>query len=371
MKIAITTDGIFPHSVGGMQRHSKFLIEGLAQHCGADAELHVIHPHDEFVFSDFASVVEHRLTRYNRHKIYLIDCYRYSQGVDELLSQIEPDAIYAQGLTVWAGLNRWGSKTIVNPHGLEPYQAIGFRDRIIAVPFKLVFNNIFRQSAKVVSLGGKLTTFLKGIVPESKIAILPNGIDLELFPMRKESPSTFNFLFVGRFASNKGIANLLSVSAQLIQEGYSFKLNLIGKGPLYEDLYAQYENVEWVRFFGFASDEEIAKAYRQCSVFVLPTLFEGMPTVVLEAMASGAPIIVSDVGSCREMVDEGNGWVIEPGNNESLYLAMKGSLSESNLESKGELSVQAAQKFNWSEVIKRTTALLRPSTLGNNKSMDE
>ena len=356
MRIAITTDGIFPHSVGGMQRHSKFLIEGLARHFGAEAELHVIHPHDEYVFSDFSNVIEHRLTRYNRHKIYLIDCFRYSQGVNELLGEIKPDTIYAQGLTVWAGLNRWGSKTMVNPHGLEPYQSLGLRGRLIAIPFKLVFNHIFRQSARVVSLGGKLTNILKGIVPESKIAILPNGIDLELFPMREDTPSTFNFLIVGRFASNKGIANLLSVSAQLMDDGYSFHLNLIGKGPLYDDLYAQYKDVDWVRFFGYASDEEIARAYRQCSVFVLPTLFEGMPTVVLEAMASGAPIIVSDVGACREMVDKDNGWVIAPGNNESLYQAMKASMSESNLEAKGKISMQKSRKFNWSEVTKQTTA---------------
>ena len=365
MRIAITTDGIFPHSVGGMQRHSKFLIEGLARQYGGEAELHVLHPHDEFVFPDFTNVVEHRLTNYNRHNIYLIDCYRYSQGVNEILGQIEPDAIYAQGLTVWSGLNRWGSKTIVNPHGLEPHQALGFRDRLIAIPFKLVFNNIFRRTAKVVSLGGKLTTILRGVVPESKIAVLPNGIDLELFPMRKESPSTFNFLFVGRFASNKGIGDLLRVSAQLIHEGYSFKLNLIGKGPLYDELHAQYKNMDWVRFFGFATDEEIARAYRQCSVFVLPTQFEGMPTVVLEAMASGAPIIVSDVGACREMVSEANGWVIEPGNDESLYRAMKTSLREINLEDKGNHSSQLARKFVWPKIINKTIAQIGCLGLGS------
>ena len=357
MRIAITTDGIFPHSVGGMQRHSKFLIEGLTRQYGANAELHVIHPHNEFVFPDFANVVEHRLTDYNRHKIYLIDCFRYSQGVNEILGQIEPYAIYAQGLTGWSGLNRWGSKTIVNPHGLEPHQALGVRDRLIAIPFKLVFNNIFRRTAKVVSLGGKLTTILRGVVPESKIAVLPNGVDLELFPMRKESPSTFNFLFVGRFASNKGIGDLLRVSAQLIQEGYSFELRLIGKGPLYDELYAQYKDMDWVRFFGFASDEEIARAYRQCSVFVLPTLFEGMPTVVLEAMASGAPVIVSDVGACREMVDDDNGWVVDPGNTQDLYRAMKESLN-GLIRDKSRSSFRKAQNFVWPKVIEKTSVQL-------------
>jgi glycosyltransferase involved in cell wall biosynthesis len=359
MKIAITTDGIFPHSVGGMQRHSKFLIEGLARHFGADAELHVIHPHDDAVFRDYPNVIEHHLTHYKQHKIYLIDCFRYSQGVSDILDQIGPDAIYAQGLTMWAGLNLWGSKTIVNPHGLEPHQSIGLKDRLVAIPFKLVFNHIFRRSAKVVSLGGKLTTILQGIVPESKIVILPNGIDLELFPMREETPSKFNFLFVGRFASNKGISNLLDVSRQLIDEGHRFELNLIGKGPLYDNLVSEYGVLEWIKFHGFASDDEIAAAYRQCSVFVLPTLFEGMPTVVLEAMASGAPIIVSDVGACREMVGEENGWVIEPGNNASLYNAMKESLGSTTLSSKSRHSVQKVRSFTWLEVTELTARILR------------
>ena len=353
MKIVITTDGIFPFSVGGMQRHSRFLVEGLARN-HEDVELHVIHPHDELIFSSFENVTEHHLTEYNRHHVYLVDCYRYSQAIADVLVEIDPDVIYAQGLTMWGGIKHWGQITLVNPHGLEPYQAMGMKNRLLAVPFKGAFNYIFKKASKVVSLGGKLTTILESVVSPEKIVTLPNGIDLDLFQKREREPSEFNFLFVGRFARNKGITHLINVSIRLIQEGHSFKLNLIGKGPLYESLCARYQGLEWIQFFGFASDEEIGQAYRNCSTFVLPTLFEGMPTVVLEAMASGAPIIVSDVGACKEMVDAENGWIVEPGNEDDLYQAMKESLIDSFLEDKSRASVEKAQKFSWTEIIRQT-----------------
>lgn len=349
MTIALATDGIFPESVGGMQRHSKFLIEGLSALLDEGSSLHVLHPHEQQLFPDLANVVEHSLILKDEHSIYLIRCHQYSRMVHNTLLSIEPDVVYSQGLSVWNQIEVWSDRLIINPHGLEPYQALGLKNRLVAIPFKVVFNRLFRKARMVVSLGGNLTRILSQQLDVDQITVLPNGVEPTNFPCRltfikSEIP---RLLFLGRFAANKGIDVLLRTCAELAAEGSRFHLDLIGKGPLFEPLRAEYELRPWVTFHGFLPDESIAEKYRSCDAFVLPTLFEGMPTVVLEAMSSGAPVVVSDVGACAELVDGENGWLIPPGDSAALKSALIEVLEAEDLETKSLASFQRAQEFAW------------------------
>lgn len=360
MTIALATDGIFPESVGGMQRHSKFLIEGLSTLLDEGSSLHVLHPHEQQLFPDLANVVEHSLILEDEHSIYLVRCYQYSRLVHNKLKSIEPDVIYSQGLSVWSQIEVWSDRLFINPHGLEPYQALGLKNRLVAIPFKVVFNRLFRKARKVVSLGGKLTRILSQQLDADQITVLPNGVEPTNFPCRPSfvKSEVPRLLFLGRFASNKGIDLLLRTCDELAAEGARFHLDLIGKGPLFEPLRAEYEGRPWITFHGFLPDEAIAEQYRTCDVFVLPTLFEGMPTVVLEAMSSGAPIVVSDVGACAELVDAENGWLLPPGDSGALKSALTEVLESGNLESKSMASFQRAQEFAWPSVSASTLRAL-------------
>ena len=73
---------------------------------------------------------------------------------------------------------------------------------------------------------------------------------------------------------------------------------------------------------GFADDDKLIECYKQNDVFVLPTLFEGMPTVILEAMTFSMPIIVTDTGATTELVDHTNGYIIEKKDFKSLKTAI-------------------------------------------------
>ena len=76
IKLAFCTDGVFPHSVGGMQRHSKLLIEALVKF---DIEILVFHPHREMIFSSYHNVKEIYIEGINIEKNYLKECYYYSK----------------------------------------------------------------------------------------------------------------------------------------------------------------------------------------------------------------------------------------------------------------------------------------------------
>ena len=361
LQVLFCTDGIFPHAVGGMQRHSLLLAEQLASN--NDIDLIVVHPHEGIDVFKNPAISEIIATPAKTSDTYLINCWHYSKRVFEIASE-HPDAvIYSQGLSIWYNIGKLSNRVIVNPHGLEPYQTLSLRDYLVGVPFRLIFNHLFKNTAKVVSLGGRLTGILQKLTTPSKIAVLPNAVNVPDPTPRNfdKQTSPLQFLFVGRFALNKGINILAKAVKELNEEGYSekFSFNLVGKGPLFEAYVKQYAFPN-LHFLGFADDDKLNELYRTNDVFVLPTLFEGMPTVVLEGMAHGMPVIVTDVGATRELVDLTNGYIIEKNDVNSLKQAILNYNSLSPVEKKlmSEASYSRVKdKFTWKIVAEKHTAL--------------
>ena len=353
MKIIFCTDGIFPIAVGGMQRHSRLLVEALSVF--EDLQIIVVHPHkNEKIFNGRINIIEQPVDPPPRKKQYLLECYDYSKRVYRVINN-HPDAIiYSQGLSVWAGIKYIGDRVIVNPHGLESYQAIGIKNKLIGVPFKLIFDYIFRNSRKVVSLGGRLTDILHSRIPggNDRVVVLPNGTNIthDNAPVRSFK-EPIKFLFVGRFARNKGIHILIEAIKILNQRGYQerLKFHFVGKGPLFKK-YSETISSNNVVFHGYVDDERLNDLYKKSDAFILPTLFEGMPTVVLEAMKFGLPVIVTDVGATREMVDKNNGYLINKNDVHNLVRAIIDYVN-SPLQQKRNMSdisfLRVKQSFTW------------------------
>ncbi len=363
LKIIFCTDGIFPHEIGGMQRHSRLLIEQLLKN--DRLEIIVIHPHSQDVFPASPSITEIKIAPIDKTKNYLLECYRYSKRVYEVLIKYPDHLIYAQGLTVWYNVKKLSARLIINPHGLEPYQSLTFKDKLISVPFKLIFNYLFNNAAKVVSLGGKLTGILEQHLKDvSKIEVLSNAVVLpSKRAAKKYEHRKLKLLFIARFAHNKGIHILLEAIKQLNEEGYADKLefNLGGKGPLFEH-YSTTFNYKNVNYLGFVSDEQLIDLYDTNDLFVFPTLFEGMPTVVLEAMSYGMPVIVSDVGATAELVNDQTGYLITKNSVKELKEAIK-FFYDRPLGEKERLSANAfahvEHHFTWQRVAEKHIALFQ------------
>lgn len=349
LKILFCTDGIFPHAVGGMQRHSRLLLEALAE--TGEVELKVIHPHPgEEIFPDYDCITEIPIDPLPAKKYYLFELKDYSKVVLDIARKYPDHVIYSQGLSVWAGMDELAGRTIVNPHGLEPYQVLSLKDKAKTWLFRRTFDHLFKRAEAVVSLGGRLSDILKERMGNraDHIRVLPNATnapDIAPEQRQKTKSDPLKFFFVGRFAFNKGINILLEAVKQLNAAGWEakFEIELGGKGPLFEQMQAEYQ-LNNVKFLGFISDEELHNCYLRNHVFVLPTLFEGMPTVVLEAMSFGMPIIVTDVGATLELVGEENGRIIEKNDVQSLVNAMKGFI-EMQSEDFASLSRASREKF--------------------------
>ncbi|MBK8497412.1 MAG: glycosyltransferase family 4 protein [Flavobacteriales bacterium] len=364
MRIALCTDGVFPQAMGGMQRHSRLLAEHLAAH--ADIELTVLHPHPTLVFDPDLGINEVYIKPIDERRFYLRELYTYSGRVAQALDGIPADVILSQGFCVVKGIERFSHRLIIHPHGLEMFQGLTRRDRIVGAPFRSGLKHIVRHAAVTISLGGKLTPLLQGMVSGTggRVAVLPNAVEVPSSPWAyPEDGGTLHILFVGRFAFNKGIDVLLAVASRLLTEGHGdrFRFILAGDGP--ERARMEREGLPAnVQLVGKVDDAQLNTLYAECHALLLPTRFEGMPTVVLEAMARARPVLVSDVGASAELVDASNGYLLPPGNAAALHDALLQFADRSQQErtTMGRAGyARALARFSWPAVTAGFVALFR------------
>ncbi len=363
IRIALCTDGVYPHALGGMQRHSRLLAEHLARLHGV--RLTVLHPHGQRVFDAALGIDEVFVAPMAADRLYLRELWRYSARVAVALDRLQPDAILSQGFSVWKGIGRFSSRLAMMPHGLEMHQGLTVRDRLIGAPFRWLLRHVARRSARVVSLGGRLTPLLERITHGSpaQVVVIPNAVAIpghgHPYP---DASDGLTLLFVGRFAFNKGIDVLLSAARSLERAGdRRFRFILAGDGP--ERARMEREGMpSQVVLAGKVDDDALERLYAQCHALVLPTRFEGMPTVVLEAMARARPVIVSDVGAAAELVGATNGFLVPPGDEQAFLQALlrMASMPNQELERMGaEGRAIAIRSFAWPVIAECFAALAR------------
>jgi glycosyltransferase involved in cell wall biosynthesis len=151
----------------------------------------------------------------------------------------------------------------------------------------------------------------RGFAPE-KLKILPRGLDTDLFtPKRRDvtfwpgsgvNGKEVRLLYVGRISREKDLDVLATAYKKIRDAGHPVKLYFVGDGPYAETLTAALPDAV---FLGYLAGEKLAKAYASADIFVFPSTTDTFGNVILEAQASGLPVIVSDLGGPKELVEDG------------------------------------------------------------------
>jgi glycosyltransferase involved in cell wall biosynthesis len=187
----------------------------------------------------------------------------------------------------------------------------------------------------------------RGRLCASKLTVIPNGVDYERFAQAESADLTSLgipresrvILTVGRLDEQKGHRFLIEAFSSVLREHRDARLLIVGEGPLREELQAlarQFGVDEAVCFAGYRDD--VPALLRASHCFVLPSLWEGMPNVVLEAMAAGVPVVATSVEGVLELIEpERTGLVVKVGDAAELASALKRLLGASGL------SLQLAQ----------------------------
>ena len=185
------------------------------------------------------------------------------------------------------------------------------------------------KGARVVffeNAGNRDTLAATGVVPKGRDVVLHGaGVNLEDYPCQpypQEGP--VHFLFVGRVMHEKGVDELFAAAKRMKQQyGEQVEFHMVGSfEEAYKPVMDQLEQAGVVKYHGYQSD--MKPFYAMAGCVVLPSYHEGMSNVLLEAAASGRPLITSDIPGCREAVENGvSGYLCPAKDADALYEAMR------------------------------------------------
>jgi len=286
-----------------------------------------------------------------------------------LLLKENPDIIHAHGYQVFttdAALTVSKIKKIplvLTLHGFPR----GFDKLTHRAYFNLIGKETLKRAKKIISVSRMVAHEFRVIgVPKEKIAIVPNGVDLEeykqlptgdLFRKRldiKENEKVV--LTVGRLEKIKGFQYLIKALPSIIKEVGSTKLVLAGPdfnyGATLKKLTEETNVQDHVIFYGPINGKEKFEAFSAANIVAVPSLYEGFGMLLLEAMAAGKPLVATNTGAAPEIIQNGkNGILAASGNVEDLAGKIIKLLSDDQLMYLiSQESRKTVEAFNWEKI---------------------
>lgn len=198
------------------------------------------------------------------------------------------------------------------------------------------------QASRVTVVSEELKTHLLGVgIDHERVTVIRNGVNKQLFFPRDptESGTILGLpqkgpcvLFVGRLAEEeeKGLRYLIEAFQELVQIRKPITLYIIGDGPMlkaYQELVHKQDLQGHIQFVGAKAHQDIPLWIGACDVFCLPSLREGCPNVILEALSCGRPVVASRVGDIPNLIGKTNGILVEPGDSHQLSEALDMALA--------------------------------------------
>ncbi len=184
--------------------------------------------------------------------------------------------------------------------------------------------------AVAVCLDGRRALVRRAPEHDGKVHVVHCSVDRQFFSPRAGAVDPPVLTCVARLSPEKEHATLLRAARILVDEGLEFELRLIGDGPergALEALCRDLDLVHRVRFDGWLSGEAVREAIVESRAVVLASSSEGLPVVLMEAFALERPVVSTDVGGIRELVEPGlSGWLVAPRSAGALAAAMRAVL---------------------------------------------
>lgn len=243
--------------------------------------------------------------------------------------------------------------------------------RLATRPLGSIEARAYRFSEHVIAVSPSTATSLARDydVPPEKISVIPVGIDTEWLSPKGGYGERDTMLFVGRLVPIKGVPQFIAAFRELSQRFPTLRAEICGEGPMLpaaQKAAAEFQGRLHVR--GRVSESELAKSYQRSLVLLVPSRYEGLGVVALEAMAAGTPVVATDVPGLTDL--KGGGVVLVPlGDQAALTAATKEVLGD---QARWEaLSHEARQtvveRFSWDAVGPQVAEVYR-SVLGSRAS---
>lgn len=209
--------------------------------------------------------------------------------------------------------------------------------------FEVGLDKLIDTASAIITETDFAAEFLRQRFPErvDRIHRIYNGLDLAKFRRADFSSTPPLIVAVGRLITKKGFADLIRACGFLAERAISFRCEIIGEGPLENDLRAQIEQLGMQKFVtlgGAKPQRELRQRLAAANLFVMPSVIDAdggmdnLPTVIMEAMATGLPIVSTNIGGIPEMVAQGEtGLLVQPGDPGALAAAMEKLIGDRTL----------------------------------------
>lgn len=303
----------------------------------------------------------------------LLNELRYTRGVADQIRTKKFDIVHAHTNTATFPLQIVrlldDAKTVLTVHGADLDLSVTFTDSKLDYFYTGVRRTIlqrFRYDG-VISVSNELAEVLSQ--HHETVRYIPNGVDTDSFP----EPSGYgnkDLLFVGRLRPKKNPTDIVEAMQCVTETHPTARLHIVGEGPLQDEVLHVVQRLnleENVTVHGFVDDAKLKNLYERCSIFVLPSDWEGHPLVLMEAWASGQVVVGTDVEGIREFVTEGIGELIPLNEPEALGTTISNLLINSDaLERRGSDARNFVDaQYSWDATVQETYDLY--AELLNNK----
>ncbi|MFX1466707.1 MAG: glycosyltransferase family 4 protein, partial [Promethearchaeota archaeon] len=223
---------------------------------------------------------------------------------------------------------------------------------------------VLKNADSLTSISQDIKNRAMALVERKDITVIPYGVNTDLFnPNKRKNSKRKEFdwknskiiLSVGRLIKRKGYEYLLNAIPKVLRDFPESLFVIVGDGPERTHLTQLINKLEIndnVLFLGNVSNENLPEIYANSDLFILPSLHEGLGIVYLEAMASGLPIITTNSGGMRDLINSGQtGMLIEPKNSDRIAESINVLLSDEKLArylaNNGRTLVE--RKYSWSQ----------------------
>jgi len=243
----------------------------------------------------------------------------------------KPDLIHAHNI-LWGGFSAMAISAQTDIPFIVTEHASSFARGLIRSWQEPFIRQVIKKADRLLTVSGKLADQIQKYTQGTRIGIISNVVDTEYFipPSIPRDKTPFRILTVALLTAVKGIDILIRAFAQAFDRTENVILEIGGDGTQKRELQELVKKLhleKQVRFLGLLSREQVREAMWRANIFVLPSYVETFGVVLIEAMATGMPVVATMCGGPEDIVEPGVGRLIKPGDTGELASALSNAYS--------------------------------------------
>ena len=220
---------------------------------------------------------------------------------------------------------------------------------------------VYREATAVTNVSVAVGNTIKELFNLKHVHTINNTVDTSLFNYEDSDNKTFRFIHVSTLTeSQKNVTGILSAIKKLSKRRQDFEFIIVGPANKeFRELIKSSGIENFVILTGEISYADVSKQMKQASSLVLFSRYENLPCVIVEALCCGLPVIATDVGGIKELINENNGMLVQSENENELTESMDHMINEYNNYDRKQIATNAGEKFSYSTIGKQFNTLYR------------